>query len=180
MFFVVVLLCCLFVQLLTQEAYTRREDDIAVRVKQHYPGDMHSPVWSRWTNTLAANNDPTSLQYTPYSSPLSLTHIVGEYFRTQSVGDLAKTKDPYLRWESLPGYPGTLSPGLHAEEEHPIESLPRRLLHPWPAMQQIPFHVRWPVSSPLRPPPLLWFALNDMFLEVSTHLGGEEETRQGN
>lgn len=33
-------------------------------------------------------------------------------------------------------------------------------------MQQIQWHVRWPPSHPMIPPPLLWAALNNMFPEV--------------
>ena len=64
------------------------------------------------------------------------------------------------------GYPGTLAPGINFKEDCPFESLPLKVLHPWPAMQQIQWHVRWPPSHPMIPPPLLWAALNNMFPEV--------------
>lgn len=36
-------------------------------------------------------------------------------------------------------------------------------------MQQIQFHVRWPPSHPMIPPPLLWIGMNDMYSEKFTH-----------
>jgi len=35
-------------------------------------------------------------------------------------------------------------------------------------MQEFQWHVRWPVSHPMIPPPLLWFAMNDMYTENFT------------
>jgi hypothetical protein len=41
------------------------------------------------------------------------------------------------------GFPGTLAPGINFKEDCPFESLPKKILHPWPAMQQI----QWCVIS---------------------------------
>ena len=35
------------------------------------------------------------------------------------------------------------APGENFKENNPFEDLPNRVLHPWPAMQQFQFHVRW-------------------------------------
>ena len=53
-------------------------------------------------------------------------------------------------------------------ENEPYSDLEKRVLHPWPAMQEFQFHVRMPPNHPLLPPPLLWFGLNNMFTENFT------------
>ena len=67
------------------------------------------------------------------------------------------------------GFPGTLAPGEMFAENEPYSDLEKRVLHPWPAMQEFQFHVRMPPNHPLLPPPLLWFGLNNMFTENFTH-----------
>lgn len=126
-----------------------RADDIASRLKEEFP--ISSPEWSRWTNRTAEYN------------ATSLTQVFGSYFAEQSIGDVGG-KD----YVPKAGYVGTLAPGENFIDNYGIDELPKKVLHPWPAMQQIQFHVRWPPSHPMIPPPLLWLALNNMYTEVNT------------
>ena len=48
------------------------------------------------------------------------------------------------------GFPGTLAPGINFKEDCPFESLPKRILHPWPAMQQIQWCVITAITISLR------------------------------
>ena len=52
--------------------------------------------------------------------------------------------------------------GEKFKDNYAIDDLPKRVLHPWPAMQEFRWHVRMPTTHPMIPPPLLWLGLNDM------------------
>lgn len=113
---------------------------------------MSSPVWERWTAMTDKYN------------ATSLTQVFAEYFREHSVGDIG---GPDNQYSPMPGYAGTLAPGEHYEDVYALKDLPKRLLHPWPAAQEVPFHLRWPVPHPFTPGTLLWLALNEAFVDVS-------------
>lgn len=138
-------------KLFSDEKLTSRADDIAIRLKEEH--SISSAPWSKWTTASTKHN------------ATSLTQVMGEYFREHSIGDVGG-KD--ANYSPKPGYPGTLAPGENFKESNPFDTLPNRILHPWPAMQEIPFHVRWPPSHPMIPPPLLWFALNNMYTQNFT------------
>jgi hypothetical protein len=96
--------------------------------------------------------------------------VFAAYFQEESIGDVGGKNAKYVPKR---GYPGTLAPGENFKEDNPIDELPKRVLHPWPAMQQFQYHVRWPPAHPMLPPPLLFFALNNMYTDnyTSTELG---------
>ena len=131
-----------------------RNDNIALRLKSNFTID--SSEWKLWTNKTSVYNST------------SLTQVFGEYFRDFSVGDNGGINVADSDYVSKPGYPGTLAPGEKFIQDANIDDLPRRVLHPWPAMQEILFHVRNPPSHPMIPPALLWFALNDMYTQNFT------------
>ncbi|KAJ1429401.1 hypothetical protein B484DRAFT_60575 [Ochromonadaceae sp. CCMP2298] len=137
--------------LFVSEQVLSRADSIATRLKEEF--GVASPEWARWTNKTSTYN------------ATSLTQIMGEYFATQSIGDVGGAD---VNYEPRPGYSGTLAPGMHFQDNYPIEELPNRILHPWPSMQQFQFHVRWPPSHPMIPPPVLWLGINDMYTENFT------------
>jgi hypothetical protein len=112
-----------------------------------------SPERQRW-NSFAARYNATTL-----------TNVLSEYMYGYSAGDVGK---PILDYVPLAGYVGTLAPGEKFIEAHPVHKLPKKVLHPWPAMQQIQWHCRMPVTHPMIPPPVLWLALNNMYTDVST------------
>ena len=113
---------------------------------------MSDPTWARWTEKTSALDET------------SLTQAVAAYFQTESIGDIGGDGVDYVPRR---GFPGTLAPGEKFLEDSPPDSLPKRILHPWPAMQQIPFHGRNPVTHPMIPPPVLWAAMINMFTTVS-------------
>ena len=121
-----------------------------MRIKAEFP--ISSPEFIRWSNKTTQYNTT------------SLAQAVSLYAAEHSVGDVGGEDADYV---PKAGYIGTLAPGENFEESHPMNKLPNKVLHPWPAMQEIPFHVRWPPSHPMTPPPQLWFALNNMYTEVS-------------
>jgi hypothetical protein len=129
-------------------------DDIANRLKD-FP--IVSPAWKMWTNKTTTAN------------ATSLTQVFAEYYRDYSVGDNGGISVQESDYVAKAGYPGTLAPGEKFIQDCAIEDLPKRILHPWPAMQEIQFHIRQPPSHPMIPPPLLWIALNDMFTENFTN-----------
>jgi hypothetical protein len=133
-------------QLLVDRAVLDRADGIAVRVRDDFP--LASDTWSRWTNATEKYKET------------SLTQVMSEYFKDHSIGDCGGSGDDYT---PLPGYPGTLAPGTQFDELHSLDKLSRKILHPWPAMQAYQWHVRQPQAHPMIAPPLLWFALNDMY-----------------
>lgn len=135
--------------LFTDERILNRVDNIVFKMQSEF--DMTSNEWARWTNQTA-KYDATSL-----------TQVVGEYFREQSIGDIGDG----IGYTPRAGYPGTLAPGENFMESDPIANLPKRILHPWPALQEIQFHIRLPPSHPLIPNPVHWFALNNMYTDVS-------------
>lgn len=139
-------------QLFTAETVLNRADSIALKLKSEY--SITSPEWRRWTNRTAAYN------------ATSLTQVFAEYFSAFSIGDVGG-KD--VAYTPKRGYPGTLAPGEEFKEDCPFDGLPKRVLHPWPAMQEFQWHVRWPPSHPMIPPPLLWAGLNNMYTENFTN-----------
>lgn len=133
-------------KLFVDEQMVGRANSIATRLHDEFP--ISSPEWKRWTDRTTLYN------------ATSLTQVMATYFRENSIGDVGGPKANYIPKR---GYPGTLAPGEMFTDNYPIEDLPRKILHPWPAMQQIQFHVRYPPNHPLIPPPMLWLGLNDMY-----------------
>jgi hypothetical protein len=108
-----------------------------------------------------AGADDSSINHSSSSSGEgSLSQAISEYFEGPSIADVGGGA-----YSPTPGYPGTLAPGEHFLEMDSIDALPKKLLHPWPAMQQIQYHVRWAPAHPMLPSPLLWFGLNNMYLD---------------
>lgn len=136
-------------QLFLEENILSKGDKIAVRLRNEFK--PNSKPYRQWLNKTAEYNTT------------SLTHVFNEYFNDHSVGDIGGDSIDYVPRR---GYPGTLAPGENFKEDNAFEDLPKKILHPWPAMQEIPFACRWPPAHPMIPPPLLWFAMNDMFTEV--------------
>ena len=133
------------------EELIHRAEDIAIRLKDNFP--ITSEEWKRWTNKTTQYN------------ATSLTQVFAEYYSEQSIGDIGGDDVDYV---PKPGHIGTLPPGVKFQELNGFDDLSKKVLHPWPAMQQIPFHCRWPPSHPMIPPPLLWIGLNNMYTENFT------------
>lgn len=138
-------------KLFIDEQMVTRADSIATRLQNEFPID--SPEWKRWTERTTLYN------------ATSLTQVMATYFQENSIGDVG---GPNANYVPKRGYPGTLAPGEKFTDNYALEDLPRRILHPWPAMQQIQFHVRYPPNHPMLPPPLLWFGLNNMYTDNFT------------
>lgn len=134
-------------ELFYDEAVARRSDQIAMKLKREY--DFGSPEWKRWVRVSERQNTTT------------LTHVLAEYFSGSSTGDIGHSDIDYVPQR---GYPGTLAPGEKFPQQLPLDDLPKKLLHPWPAFQQIQYHVRWPVPFPYAPSPVLWIALNNLMV----------------
>jgi hypothetical protein len=151
-------------QLMSDRVVLDRADDIAVRVRDEFP--LASNTWSRWTNKTT--------QY----GETSLTQVVSEYFKDYSIGDCGGDG---VNYTPRPGYPGTLAPGTQFQENYPMDGLEKRILHPWPAMQAYQWHVRQPQAHPMIAPPLLWFALNEMYTDnfTASQLEGASDTIVG-
>ena len=139
-----------------EEQVLNRADDIALRLKDEF--SIVSPEWRRWTNKTNKYNTT------------SLVQVIGEYFAAPEERFDPDDKDNSAEDDNdyVPkaGYPGTLAPGEKFKDYYPVEDLPRKVLHPWPAAQQFQWHVRWPTTHPMIPPPLLWIALNNMYTAV--------------
>mgnify|MGYP006079094401 CR=1 FL=1 len=133
-------------KIMIEEQVLNRAGGIATRMQNEFP--MDSPEWKRWTDRTDQYN------------ATSLTQVMAEYFQDQSIGDVGGPNSQYV---PRAGYPGTLAPGEKFLDNYALEDLPHKVLHPWPAMQQFQYHVRWPPTHPMLPPPLLWFGLNNMY-----------------
>jgi len=145
-----------------------------------------SPEYRAWVNESAAANT-TSLQQVHLSSKLTLfqarfgifdtvvhsTHInplktvvlqvIGAYMADYTVADTGG--DDYV---PRPGYVGTLAPSDSIEDQLPTNQLPKRVLHPWPAVQEIDVHNnRNPPVHPYIPNPLVILAQNDMLVRIA-------------
>ena len=132
--------------LAVQESVINRADGIANRLQSDF--SLMSPEWKRWTDMTDSYN-ATSLQ-----------QVIAAYYQDYSIADVGRNRDDYVPRR---GFPGTLAPGEKFKDNYAIDDLERRVLHPWPAMQQFRWHVRMPTTHPMIPPPLLWLALNDMY-----------------
>lgn len=139
-------------KLLLDEKMMERVDNIATRMHNEFPLD--SPEWKRWTSKTTVYN------------ATSLTQVMAAYYRDNSIGDVGGPNADYVPRR---GFPGTLAPGEKFADNYEFEDLPHHVLHPWPSMQQIQFHVRYPPNHPMLPPPLLWFGLNNMYTDNFTN-----------
>ena len=139
-------------KLFTEETLRQRADSISIKLKNEYP--MTSKEWEKWTEATSRYN------------ATSLTQVIAEYFSKQSIGDIG---GEHVNYVPRRGYPGTLAPGELFKEDCPFEELGNKVLHPWPAMQQFQFHVRWPPAHPMIPPPLLWIGLCNKYTESFTN-----------
>jgi hypothetical protein len=139
-------------KLFIDEKVTHRAADIASRLSNDF--SIVSPEWRTWINKTSQYNATT------------LKQAMAVYFQEESIGDVGGKNAKYVPKR---GHPGTLAPGENFKENNPFEELPNRVLHPWPAMQQFQFHVRWAPSHPMLPPPLLYFGLNNMYTENYTN-----------
>jgi hypothetical protein len=145
-------------KLFVHEQALHEADDTGQRLQDQF--SITSPA-------LALVDESSALEY----NVTGLAQVFGEYFAKYSIADDAgaeggprdKSQRSYV---PRAGYIGTLAPGERFQDDAPIAELPKKILHPWPAMQELPFHVRWPVTHPMVPPPLLWMALNNMYTEV--------------
>jgi len=135
-------------KLMVDEQLLGRVNSIATRMQNDFP--INSPEWKRWTDRTSVYN------------ATSLSQVMATYFQEYSIGDVG---GPNANYVPKRGYPGTLAPGEKFTDNYPIEELPNKILHAWPAMQQIQFHVRYPPNHPLLPPPLLWIGLNAMYTD---------------
>ena len=138
-------------QIFMKEKVTNRANGIATRLKDNFPID--SDEWQRWTNKTETYH------------ATSLTQVFGEYFKEHSIGDIGGNNANYI---PKAGFVGTLAPGELFTDSYPLEDLPKKILHPWPAMQEIPYHVRWPPSHPMIPPVVLWVGLLDKYTQNFT------------
>eukprot|EP00981_Chlorochromonas_danica_P012589 scaffold5178_cov229-Ochromonas_danica.AAC.5 len=138
--------------LLERQRILKRADRIPQLLDRHYP--RHASQWKVWNNKTVEYGVAT------------LTNILLEYHNQgYTIGDVGGKGKGY---RPSPGYVGTLAPGEGFEEAFPIETLPNHIIHPWPAFQEFPFHIRAPVTHPMIPPAPLWIALNDMYTENYT------------
>lgn len=137
--------------LFNEEKILKRAEGIATKLKNEFPED--GPEWAMWTKKTTEYNTT------------SLSQVMAEYFRDSSIGDVGGAKIDY---RPMPGYVGTLAPGEMFEEDAAFADLPEKVLHPWPAMQQFQWHVRWPPGHPMIPPPVLWIGLCNMYTENMT------------
>lgn len=144
--------------LAVQESIVNRADGIARKLQNEY--SMTSPEWKRWIS-LTDSYNATSLQ-----------HVMAAYYQDYTIADVGRNREDYVPRK---GYPGTLAPGEKFKDNYAIDDLPKRVLHPWPAMQQFMWHGRMPVTHPMIPPPLLWLALNDMYTQNFTEWQLSEE-----
>ena len=112
-------------ELFETERVTWRAADIAERIKDFPIMSSQYRTWVNKTDTYNAS---------------SLQQVMAAYYQDNSIGDVG---GPNAKYESKRGYPGTLGPGENFKEDFPIESLPCRVLHPWPSMQemQVLFHI---------------------------------------
>ena len=105
----------------------------------------------------------------------SLQQVIAAYYQDYTIADVGRNRDDYVPRR---GFPGTLAPGEKFKDNYAIDDLERRVLHPWPAMQQFRWHVRMPTTHPMISPPLLWLAQNRMytsnFTESQLAEGGDE------
>jgi len=137
--------------LITDRSITNKANTIATRLVSDFP--IQSPQWKTW------------IHKTDNYNAVSLGQAFVHYYNEHSAGDVGGVSANYI---PKAGYPGTLAPGEMFKTTNPVESLPNRILHPWPAMQEFQFHVRYPPNHPMIPPPVLWFAQNDMYTKNYT------------
>lgn len=131
------------------EKTQHRADYIARRLNDEF--SPTSEEWEVWTNKTSEHG------------VTSLTEVFAAYQRECSIGDVGGKEMDYVPQR---GYIGTLAPGEKYKDQNPTEKHPKRILHPWPAAQEIQWYVRMPVTHPLIPPGPLFAALSGMYDDV--------------
>ena len=88
--------------------------------------------------------------------------MIGAYLADYSVADTGG--DDYVPQR---GYVGTLAPSETFEDQLPTNQLPKKVLHPWPAVQEMDVHNnRFPPIHPYIANPMVLLAQNDMLVSV--------------
>lgn len=100
-----------------REAGVAVAKDIASKLRS---SGLPSDLWQRWNKVAEDHNQST------------LYNAFSEYIAHHSAGDIGGPN-----YVPRPGYVGTLPPGDSFEESDPINALPKQVLHPWPAVQQV-------------------------------------------
>lgn len=102
----------------------------------------------------------TYLQHVINAKQVTLPHAIIEYYKTSKADAIGNGK-----FRRKPGFLGTLPPPEDETLATGTYMLPKRILHPWPAVTEFPEYVRWAPSHPRIPSILLMMARNGQFEE---------------
>lgn len=126
-----------------------RAEDIAIKMKQNY--DMTSRQYQTWIEKSMVTNET------------SFTQAIASYLKEHTIADVGTVRGGY---RPLRGFPGTLAAGERFLENYSLKDMPKKVVHPWPALQEILFHGRMPVTHPFIPQVPVWGALNGKYSRV--------------
>lgn len=131
--------------------------DFLRKVSLSVAENPNSKFARKWIYQLEQHDELTSLK-------MALA-LHSQRYSQSSSPDGEEERNFYYR---RAGYIGTLAPGANYHEDSPIASLPKRVLHPWPAVQEIIWHGRNPPCHPAILPTPVICGINGMLLEVRT------------
>lgn len=114
------------------------------------------------------------LQHVSNSNRTSLSHAVIEYYKLTKSDTVGGGN-----FRRKPGYIGTLPPPEDDTIATGSHMLPKRVLHPWPAVTEFPIYVRWAPSHPRIPSINLMMARNGQFEESPLIRENENAIRPG-
>ena len=138
-----------FAQLFSIEKVLNRNVDIGLKMKENNY-EMTSYQYQTWIEKSLVANETTFLQ------------AVATYLKKHTIADVGLIRNGYKK---MRGFTGTLAPGENFFQSFSMENFPKKVVHPWPALQEILFHGRMPVTHPFIPHVPVWGAINDMYLE---------------
>lgn len=107
-----------------------------------------SPQWEKY------------LQHVIEAEQVTISHAIIEYYRNSPAEVVGHGK-----FRRKAGFLGTMAPPEDETLATGAYMLPKRILHPWPAVTESPLYVRWAPSHPRIPSILVMMARNGQFEE---------------
>lgn len=136
-------------KLLVVENKKNHAESIPLKLKEYdYP--YYSTQWKKYVNMTIDYGAGT------------LSHAILQYWSKVDNGDCGRKDGKFQR---RPGYLGSLAPPADETLATGAYMFPKRVLQPWPVVQEYPFYVRWPSPHPRVPSINLMMARNGQYCD---------------
>lgn len=140
-------------KLMQVEEAVVRAKEIPLQLTKSFPKRTSNRAWQNY------------IDHTNAANMTSLKHAIIEYSNLYSIGDVGSKKEggQYIR---KPGIVGTVAPSSKNPILFPFVHERQQILHPYPALQELPFNHRCAPPHPAIPSFLIMLAQGGMMLDT--------------